>query len=172
MPFIVSCRKEYFFPPPLRERRRQGYIPGRCLLLDSKVMLTPTTQMFGNAHKPLCFSSLTSLSQADLHRLCLSSLGILHSFWRLQQQTLAAHSPLVLYLLPSAHDRGHLYMTDFTFERQGFQCLQVWSHLCLSGGYYILWNTLLTDFSLLTDFTVVRYTWFEPKVLERISPMP
>jgi hypothetical protein len=64
-------------------------------------------------------------------------------------------------------------MTDFTFKRQGFQCLQVWSHLCLSGGYYILWHTLLTDFSLLTDFTVVRYTWwFEPKVLERISTCP
>lgn len=116
MPFIVSCRKEY-----------TRYIPGRCLLLDSMVMLTPKI-IFGNAHKPLWFSSPTRLNQADYSSLVL--VFMIDSLLQERQQTLAAHKDSPLYRLLELPPVTEVELS--TDKRGFFQCLQVWSHLCLS----------------------------------------
>lgn len=116
MPFIVSCRKEY--------SPEGGYIPGRCLLLDSMVMLTPKI-IFGNAHKPLWFSSPTRLNQADYSSLVL--VFMIDSLLQERQQTLAAHkdSPLIAYSNFLLWQRSNFLPTKegfFSASRLGVTC--------------------------------------------------
>lgn len=85
---------------------------------------------FGNAHKPLWFSSPTRLNQADYSSLVLVFLYI-DSLLQERQQTLAAHKdspPFIAYSNYLLWQRSNFLPTKGKF----FQCLQVWSHLCLS----------------------------------------
>jgi len=118
MPFIVSCRKEY-----------ARYIPGRCLLLDSTVMLTPKINS-GMHTNPYDSHLRQGLTKPIIHRLCLSFLYI-DSLLQERQQTLAAHKdspPFIAYSNYLLWQRSNFLPTKGKF----FQCLQVWSHLCLS----------------------------------------
>jgi len=101
MPFIVSCRKEY-----------ARYIPGRCLLLDSTVMLTPKINS-GMHTNPYDSHLRQGLTKPIIHRLCLSFLYI-DSLLQERQQTLAAHkdSPPLSPTRTTSCDRGR------TFYRQ------------------------------------------------------
>jgi hypothetical protein len=83
---------------------------------------------FGNAHKPLWFSSPTRLNQADYSSLVL--VFMIDSLLQERQQTLAAHKDSPLYRLLELPPVTEVELS--TDKRGFFQCLQVWSHLCLS----------------------------------------
>lgn len=121
MPFIVSCRKEY-----------ARYIPGRCLLLDSTVMLTPKINS-GMHTNPYDSHLRQGLTKPIIHRLCLSFLYI-DSLLQERQQTLAAHkdSPPLSPTRTTSCDRGRTFYRQkgsfFSASRFGVTCA------CL--GYY------------------------------------
>lgn len=144
MPFIVSCRKEY-----------ARYIPGRCLLLDSTVMLTPKINS-GMHTNPYDSHLRQGLTKPIIHRLCLSFLYI-DSLLQERQQTLAAHKdspPFIAYSNYLLWQRSNFLPTKGKF----FQCLQVWSHLCLS------WILQTTNRPLDSPYGK-RYRKNRPKVL-------
>ena len=91
--YALYCKLSQGVLPP-----RRGYIPGRCLLLDSTVMLTPKINS-GMHTNPYDSHLRQGLTKPIIHRLCLSFIYI-DSLLQERQQTLAAHKdspPFIAY---------------------------------------------------------------------------